>query len=144
MAVKKKIIKKAVKKSVKKVSKPVAKKPVKNMAKSKSTVKTVEKSVSKPLEIVFPKKLAVKPRDMIIVYGMRVDKDKVMRAAIEAYNKRKYTVNDIKLPEYGINDPKFRNLTLKIAVLDRIEEEIFRLYPDAEPKRPNTLTLLIE
>jgi hypothetical protein len=94
-------------------------------------------------EIILPKKLPVKPRKVVIVYGMSIDPEKVTRAAIEAYNKRKYTVHDIRLVEY-IPDPKFNtHLMVKIAVLDRIEEEMLRLYPEAEVIRPNTVTLKV-
>ena len=91
--------------------------------------------------IVLPRKLPIEPKKVVIVYGMRIDPEIVTRAAIEAYNKKRYTVHDIKLTEY-IPDPKFRNLMVKIALLDRIEEELFRIYPNAAIIRPNTVTLM--
>jgi hypothetical protein len=92
--------------------------------------------------IVFPKKLSVKPKSVIVVYGMRIEPEHIMKAAIEAYNKRRYTVHDIRMQEY-VTDPKFRNLMVKIALLDRIEEEMLRIYPDTNIIRPNTVTLMV-
>jgi hypothetical protein len=88
------------------------------------------------------KKLPVDSRSIVIVYGMKLDPEIITRAAIDAYNKRRYTVHDIRLIEY-IPDPKFRNLMVRIAVLDRIEEEVRRVYPDANVMRPNTVTLMV-
>ena len=92
--------------------------------------------------IVLPKKLPVASRKIVVVYGMRLDPENITRAAIEAYNKKRYNVHDVRLTEH-IEDPKFRNLMVKIAVLDRIEEEICRIYPSAEVLRPNTVTLIV-
>ena len=116
----------------KKISKKRAKK-AKSPAKSRPR---------RPMEIILPKKLPVKPPKVVVVYGMKVEPENITRAAIEAYNKRRYTVHDIRLIDY-ISDPKFRNLMVKIAVLDRIEEELLRIYPDAEIIRPNTVTLMV-
>jgi hypothetical protein len=91
--------------------------------------------------IVLPRKLPVESKKVVVVYGMRIDPEIITRAAIEAFNKKRYTVHDIKLTEY-VPDPKFRNLMVKIALLDRIEEELFRLYPSAAIIRPNTVTLM--
>lgn len=139
-AKKKKKAKKSRKKAVKKAKKRV--KAVRGKAKGRSAAKAKKKPAKKPIEFVLPKRLPVKPRKTVIVYGMRVEPEKITRAAIEAYNKKRYTVHDIKLIDY-IPDPRFRNLMVKIAVLDRIEEEVLRIYSDAEAVRQNTVTLLV-
>jgi hypothetical protein len=89
-----------------------------------------------------PSKPQVGFKRNIIVYGMKLDPEHITRAAVEAYNKRRYTVHDMKLTDY-IPDPKFRNLMVKIAVLDRIEEEVLSRYPEATVIRPNTVTLMV-
>jgi len=111
---------------------------------SRNKAKKVVSSKSKP-QVKRPSLAGgsvVSKRNALIVYGMRIDPEHITRAAQEAYNKRRYNIHDLRLTEY-INDPKFRNLMVKIAVLDRIEEELVRLYPDSEVIRPNTVTLLI-
>jgi hypothetical protein len=115
-----------LKSSVKRVKKP-------KVRVSKSGVSDV---------IVLPKRLPVASRVVTVVYGMHVDPEIITRAAIEAYNKKRYTVHDVRLTDY-IPDPKFRNLMVKIAVLDRIQEELLRIYPDAVVLRPNTITLMV-
>jgi hypothetical protein len=120
------------------------KKPSKGVKTGKKAGKlrvTVSDTLS-PSQYVLPKRHNVESRKIIVVYGMRVDPEKVAAAAVEAYNRKRYTVHDIRLMEQ-IEDPKFRNLMVKIAVLDRIEEDVVRLYPDAEVLRPNTVTLII-
>ena len=131
-------MKKKKPKKAKKRSKS-SKKASKKKAKPKRKVRRVHR---KSVEIILPKKLPVKPRKVVIVYGMHVEPEKITRAAIEAYNRRRYSVHDIRLMDF-IPDPKFRNLMVKIAVLDRIEEEMYRLYPDTEVIRPNTVTLMV-
>ncbi|MBD3388138.1 MAG: hypothetical protein GF414_04275 [Candidatus Altiarchaeales archaeon] len=146
----KKVKKKTAKKSktrVKTVKKAKVKrkpaKKVKKAEKARKPVKKPKKRARKPkIEIILPKRLPVKPKKVVIVYGMNVNPEHITRAAIEAYNKRRYTVHDIKLSDY-IPDPKFRNLMVKIAVLDRIEEELLRLYPNTDVIRPNTVTLMV-
>ena len=137
--VKKAVKKKPVKKGVKKVNKAVVKKPVK-----KAVAKQVKKTANSRQKIVLPKRFQVSPKSVVIVYGMRIDERKILSAAVEAYNRKRYTVNDIRLSDYKVEDLKFKNLMVKIAVLDRIEEEILRVYPQAECKRPNTVTLLVD
>ena len=78
----------------------------------------------------------------IRIYGHEVEKNKVINAAIEAYNKKRYTTNEIQAQDY-ISNPQFHNLMIKIAILDRIEEELIRLYPDAEIERLNSVTITI-
>jgi hypothetical protein len=136
--------KKPAKKRANKGDKP-KKKPVKTaQIKKKPTKKTIK--ASKPrqakTQLILPKKLTVPPKPVIIVYGMRIDPENITRMAIEAYNKHRYTVHDLRLTEC-ISDPKFRNLMVKIAVLDRVEEEILRLYPQAQVLRPNTVTVMV-
>jgi hypothetical protein len=119
--------------------------------KDKKKSKTVRKRV-KPAKkvkrkhvsggLVLPRRLGVESKSATIVYGMKIDSDVITRSAVEAFNKRRYTVHDIRLTEY-IPDPKFRNLMVKIAVLDRIQEELTRLYPEANVLRPNTVTLMV-
>jgi hypothetical protein len=110
--------------------------------KAKKPLKSASVSKSKGSAFVLPRKLHVESRNIIVVYGMKLDPEHITRAAVEAYNKRRYTVHDMRLTDY-IPDPKFRNLMVKIAVLDRIEEEVMRLYPDATVIRPNTVTLMV-
>ncbi|MFH0863017.1 MAG: hypothetical protein V1875_08330 [Candidatus Altiarchaeota archaeon] len=86
--------------------------------------------------------MGVESKNITVVYGMRIESDIITRAAIEAFNKKRYTVHDVRLTEY-IPDPKFRNLMVKIAVLDRIQEELVKLYPEANVIRPNTVTLMV-
>lgn len=95
-----------------------------------------------PRELVLPKRIPVESKSVIVVYGMKVDPEHITRAAVEAFNKRRYTVHDLRLTDY-IPDPRFRNLMVKISVLDRIEEELLRIYPDANVIRPNTVTLMV-
>jgi hypothetical protein len=126
----------------------VKKSKVKKQAKMpKSSNKTAKKSVSAKIKPHANKHItglgaAVSKKRVVIVYGMRVDPEHITRAAHEAFNKRRYTVHDLRLTEY-ITDPKFRNLMVKIAVLDRIEEELLLVYPDSEIIRPNTVTLIV-
>jgi uncharacterized ubiquitin-like protein YukD len=123
------------KKSNKKVKKPIKKaKTPKKKDKAKKQVNT----------LVLPKKLAVKSPELMVVYGMQIEPKKVSYAAVEAYNKKKYNAEDIKLQDYCVTNPKFHNLMVKIAVLDRIHEEIKRLYPEANIKRLNSIQLLVE
>ncbi len=133
----------------------VKKKPVKKQKTQKTQkkqpkkqVKAVSKAVKAKtpanVELVLPKKLSVKPQETLIVYGMEIDPKRVQYAAVEAYNKKRYVAEDIKLQEYCINNPKFHNLMVKIAVLDRIQEEMLRLYPAANVKRQNSITLTVE
>lgn len=106
------------------------------------------KTSKKPLKrankcrVRLPSQVPVGARNFIVVYGMKLEPDIITRAAVEAFNKRRYTVHDIRLMEY-IPDPKFRNLMVKIAVLDRIQEELLRMYPEVNVIRPNTVTLMV-
>ncbi len=147
----------STKKAVKKVSKkkPIKKKPVKKLSVKKKPMAVAIKKPAKHLpvenqarppreKLVLPQKFQVNPKSVVVVYGMRIDERKILNSAVEAYNKRRYTVHDIKLSDYNVHDPKFKNLMVKIAVLDRIEEEILRIYPRSDVKRPNTVTLLID
>ncbi len=122
----------------------IAKKAVKKVSEVKSAPKKAKIVSSAPVKIVMPKRISIKPPEVVIVYGMRLDTKKITYTAVEAYNKKRYTVHDIRLSEFDINDPKFKSLMVKIAVLDRIEEEVMRLYPDATISRTNTVTLEIE
>jgi hypothetical protein len=132
---------KTKKSSLKKaVKRPKSSKP-KSVKKAKSSKKPVKKQVSKPKKRSYGG-LPAPARHMVIVYGMKMDPEQVAKAAVEAYNKRRYTVHDVRLTDH-IEDPKFRNLMVKIAILDRIEEDIYRLYPEAEILRPNTVTLVV-
>lgn len=106
-------------------AKTTAKKPLKR---AKTAVKAHRTKVSSP--------------PYFVVYGMRIDGVHVTKAAAEAYGKRRYTVHDLRLMEF-IPDPRFRNLMVKIALLDRIEEELTRMYPGVSVIRPNTVTLLV-
>jgi hypothetical protein len=94
------------------------------------------------IRVRLPRQVPVGARNFIVVYGMKLEPDIITRAAVEAFNKRRYTVHDIRLMEY-IPDPKFRNLMVKIAVLDRIQEELLRMYPEVNVIRPNTVTLMV-
>ncbi|MFH1403494.1 MAG: hypothetical protein ABIH11_04415 [Candidatus Altiarchaeota archaeon] len=139
-----KAVKKASKKpkAVKKASKKSVKKAVKTR---KKPVKTKPKKMSKGLKrlssgIIVPERLPVKPRRIITIYGKSVDPKLVTRAAIEAYNKRRYTTHDFKASDF-IHDPRLHNLMVQIAILDRVEEEVVRIYPDVRVDRVNSVTL---
>jgi len=109
-------------------------KPAKK-AKAKSNAKTAVKPIS-------PAKTLTKGGRTIRIYGHEVEQSKITNAAIEARNKKRYTTHDIPVHEY-ISDPKFHELMIKIAILDRIEEELVRLYPEREIDRINTVTILV-
>lgn len=142
--VKKKAIKKKAVKKKPVAKKAVKKKPVKKAVKKKAVKKMPVKKTVKKKTLELPKKLAVKAKNNIIVFGMSIDTKKVQVAAIEAFNRKKLNIHDVKLSEYNVNDPKFNNLMVKIAVLDRIHEEIVRQYPNAKVSRPNTVTLIVD
>lgn len=108
---------------------------------SKSS-KSRKKRGSSSRRLVLPSRSSAGLKNVTVVYGMNIDADHITRAAIEAYNKRRYTVHDVRLTEF-IPDPKFRNLMVKVAVLDRIQEELVKLYPEANVIRPNTVTLMV-
>jgi len=115
--------------------------------KKKRTVRKASKKVSKKSKhrrraVSTVSRRVVASRDVVVVYGMKIDQDHIIKAAQEAYARRRYTVHDIRLPEY-VTDPKFRNLMVKISILDRIEEELNRRYPELSIIRPNTVTLML-
>jgi len=102
------------------------------------------KKPSKPAKKAFTAHRAKvsSPSKYIVVYGMRIDGVHISKAAADAFGKRRYTVHDLRLMDF-IPDPRFRNLMVKIALLDRIEEELTRMYPSVNVIRPNTVTLLV-
>jgi hypothetical protein len=121
----------------------MASKKVKRKAGAAKKPKTVKNPLKRAkVRAPLPRLAPVGARSFIVVYGMKLEPDIITRAAVEAFNKRRYTVHDIRLMEY-IPDPKFRNLMVKIAVLDRIQEELLRMYPEVNVIRPNTVTLMV-
>jgi hypothetical protein len=114
-------------------------KPVKRPKKPVKVAKGLKRLAS---GLVIPKRLPVRPRKMICVYGKSVNPKLITQASIEAYNKRRYTTHDFRASDF-ISDPRLHNLMVKIAILDRIEEEIVRIYPDVTVDRINSVTLVV-
>jgi len=129
----------------------MAKKHKKNQKKkrgeknTKKTAKTKKHATTKKQKKTEPRqepKTLTKGGKTIRIYGHEVDKNKITNASLEAYHKKRYTTNDIQPQEY-IQNPGFHNLMIKIAILDRIEEELIRIYPDAEIERVNAVTIRV-
>ncbi|MCX6694893.1 MAG: hypothetical protein NTU61_01160 [Candidatus Altiarchaeota archaeon] len=130
-----------------KKSKPKKQPKAKKTAKKKNTQTKKTKKQSNPKkqarqEARIESKTLTKGSETIRVYGHEVEKNKITNAALDAFNKKRYTTNDIQVHEY-IKNPNFHNLMIKIAVLDRIEEELIRLYPEHDIDRINYVTIMV-
>ncbi|HHQ45532.1 MAG TPA: hypothetical protein ENN13_05320 [Candidatus Altiarchaeales archaeon] len=155
---KKPVKKKAAKKNLvktKAAKKPSKVKPVKKKAvKIKPVKKKPAKPLKKPVEKKQPEKppepapepLTIKlhkePREAIRVYGHKVSPAKIQKAAQKAVYGRGISVNDISVSEF-IRDDKYDNLMIKIALLDRIEEELLRTIDEQHIQRVNTIEIRI-
>lgn len=146
-----KIAKKKVKKPVK-ISRKVRKagkiarkriikvKAVKPIEPAKPVVEEApaeEKRVLKKLPPAKPLKL---DRQVMRVFGHEIDPRKVKAAAMEAYNKRGYCIDDIPVESF-IKDGEWDNLMTKIGILDRIEEQLNLMYPHIDVVRKNKITI---
>ncbi|MBM3309531.1 MAG: hypothetical protein FJY77_04685 [Candidatus Altiarchaeales archaeon] len=137
-------LKKAVRKPKKhaKVSKKISKKAVRKpaaVAEPLTVVPVLEQRVLKKLPPAKPLDVG---RQVFRVFGHPVDSKKIKNAAVEAYSKRTYTIDDIPVEHY-IKENEWDNLMTKIGILDRIEEQLNLMYPHVDVVRKNRITLEI-
>ncbi|MFH1125820.1 MAG: hypothetical protein V1703_01730 [Candidatus Altiarchaeota archaeon] len=150
-------------KKVKEISKPAKKlkKQVKFSKKVKKAVKAVKKRAPKVVEVAIqpkpveesaeekrilkklpPAKPLKTDRQVMRVFGHPVDPNKIKAAAVEAYNKRQYTIDDISVDNY-IRESEWDNTMTKIGILDRVEEQLTLMYPQIDVVRKNKISIEI-
>ncbi|MDD5111608.1 MAG: hypothetical protein PHG85_03620 [Candidatus Altiarchaeota archaeon] len=124
------------KKSVKHASKAViASKAIINTTPSPQI--TEEHRILKKLPPAKPEKIDTQ---VCRIFGHNVDPRKIRESAMEAYNKRCYSIDDINV-EFFIRDKEWDNLITKIGILDRIEEQLVLLYPHIDVVRKDKTSL---
>ena len=132
--------KKAAKPARKAVAVQKVKKAVKPVSRAPSCVTSepaVPERVLKKLPPAKPER--VEPQ-VVRIFGHKVDFRKIRDAAVEAYSKRAYTIDDIEVDQF-IKEKEWDNLMTKIGILDRIEEQLIMMYPHIDVVRKNKITL---
>jgi hypothetical protein len=123
-----------------KIQKPEKRVPIaakKQMPAAQTAPPSVEQRILKKLPPAKPGK--TEPQAFRI-FGHNVEPRKIKDAAIEAYNKRCYTIDDINVDQF-IRDKEWDNLITKIGVLDRIEEQLVLLYPHIDVVRKDKTSI---
>lgn len=94
----------------------------------------------RPLEKLPEAKPLKLDRQVVRVFGHKIDPARIRNAAVEAYSKRTYGIDDIQVENY-IRDSEWDNLMTKIGILDRIEEQLNLMYPHIDVVRKNKISL---
>jgi len=136
---------KKTKKAVKKTGKPAKKQesrpkqPTPMEEKKPVEEPPAEQRVLKKLPPAKPQKT---DRQVMRVFGHEINPKKIQAAAVEAYNKRCYSIDDIPV-NYYIKESEWDNLITKIGILDRVEEQINIMYPHVDVVRKSKINLEI-
>jgi len=109
----------------------------KQMPAAQTTQPAVESRILKKLPPAKPGK--TEPQAFRI-FGHNVEPRKIKDSAMEAYNKRCYTIDDINVDLF-IRDKEWDNLITKIGILDRIEEQLILLYPHIDVVRKDKTSI---